>query len=201
MGPSSLQKGHTASQFSAHVCCGKTAGWINMPLGTEVGLGPGHIVLDEIQLPPHRGTAPNFWPIFIAAKQSPIWATAENFRIRFTTDISHTFCRSATKFGRVTCLHGQSKLIPRISWTLLWRSRGTIRRHASVLHWSCIVVFDNFPVFSDRFSVLNFFLGETEPIETGGKLRQSIHYVVAVHICLSIVVLITSWCVLSMLFY
>ena len=27
--------------FSAHVCCNQTAGWIKMPLGTEVGLGPG----------------------------------------------------------------------------------------------------------------------------------------------------------------
>ena len=26
-------------QFSAHVYCGQTAGWIKMPLGTEVGLG------------------------------------------------------------------------------------------------------------------------------------------------------------------
>jgi len=32
-------------QFSAHVCCGETAGWIKMPLGTKVGLGPGHIML------------------------------------------------------------------------------------------------------------------------------------------------------------
>ena len=31
-------------QFVAHVCCGQTAGWIKMPLGTKVGLGPGHIV-------------------------------------------------------------------------------------------------------------------------------------------------------------
>jgi len=34
-------------QFSAHVYCGKTARWIKMALGMEVGLGPGHIVLDE----------------------------------------------------------------------------------------------------------------------------------------------------------
>jgi len=26
--------------------CGQTVGWINMSLGTEVGLGPGDIVLD-----------------------------------------------------------------------------------------------------------------------------------------------------------
>jgi len=28
-------------QFSAHVYCGQTVGWINMVLGMEVGLGPG----------------------------------------------------------------------------------------------------------------------------------------------------------------
>jgi len=33
-------------QFSAHVCCGQTAGLIKLPLGMEAGLGPGHIVLD-----------------------------------------------------------------------------------------------------------------------------------------------------------
>jgi len=26
----------TAPQFSAHACCGQTAGWIKMPLGTVV---------------------------------------------------------------------------------------------------------------------------------------------------------------------
>jgi len=31
------------------------AGWIKMPLGTEVDLGPGHIVLDGAQLPPRKG--------------------------------------------------------------------------------------------------------------------------------------------------
>jgi len=30
----------------AHVYYGQTAGWIKMALGMEVGLGPGHIVLD-----------------------------------------------------------------------------------------------------------------------------------------------------------
>jgi len=36
----------TSPNFSAYVCCGPTAGWIKIPLGTEVGLGPDHIVLD-----------------------------------------------------------------------------------------------------------------------------------------------------------
>ena len=33
-------------QFSAHVYCGQTAGWIKIVLGTEVGLSPGDLVLD-----------------------------------------------------------------------------------------------------------------------------------------------------------
>jgi len=41
-----------------------------MPLGTEVGLGSGDIVLDETQLPPPKsGTAPNFRPMSIVAKR------------------------------------------------------------------------------------------------------------------------------------
>jgi len=47
--------------FSAHVCCGQTAGWIKMPLGTKIGLDPGHIVLYGDPAPsPIRGTAPKF---------------------------------------------------------------------------------------------------------------------------------------------
>ena len=37
-------KGHTP--LFAHVYCGQTAGWIKIPLATEVGHGPGDIVLD-----------------------------------------------------------------------------------------------------------------------------------------------------------
>jgi len=39
-GPSSpTPKGHS-HQFSAHICCGQMAGWIKIPHGREVGLGP-----------------------------------------------------------------------------------------------------------------------------------------------------------------
>ena len=37
------------------VYCGQTVGWIKMPLGTQVGLGPGHIVLDGDPAPPRIG--------------------------------------------------------------------------------------------------------------------------------------------------
>ena len=48
--------------FVTFVHCGQTVGRIKMKLGMQVGLSPGHIVLDGTHLPlPQRGTAP---PIF-----------------------------------------------------------------------------------------------------------------------------------------
>ena len=41
------------------VYCGQTVGWIRMPLGMEVGLGPGHIVLDRKPALP-EGHSPQF---------------------------------------------------------------------------------------------------------------------------------------------
>jgi len=38
------------------VYCGQTVGWIKIPLGTEVGLGPGDIVLDGNSAYPRKGT-------------------------------------------------------------------------------------------------------------------------------------------------
>jgi len=78
-GPSSPpQKGGTQPQFSAHVYCGQTAGWIKMPLGTKVGLGPRDIVVDGGPAPPKGAQLPpNFRPMPIVAKRSPISATAE----------------------------------------------------------------------------------------------------------------------------
>ena len=40
----------TTTQFLADAYCGQTAGWMKTPLGTEVDLGPGHIVLDGVTL-------------------------------------------------------------------------------------------------------------------------------------------------------
>ena len=45
-------------------------GWIKMPLGMEVVLGPDDFVLDGGPAPyPKRGTAPNFRPMSIVAKR------------------------------------------------------------------------------------------------------------------------------------
>jgi len=50
-----------------------------MPLGMEVGIGPGDFALDgDPAFPTERGTAaPTLRPMSIVAKRSPISATAE----------------------------------------------------------------------------------------------------------------------------
>jgi len=39
---------------------GQTVGWINVPLGTEVIVESGDVVLDVVAALPKRGTAPSF---------------------------------------------------------------------------------------------------------------------------------------------
>ena len=72
-GASPSQKRMRSPQFSAHVYCVQTAARINMPLGTEVGLGPDDNVLDgDPALPLRKKGAeplPNFRPMSIVAKR------------------------------------------------------------------------------------------------------------------------------------
>ena len=63
--PSPLQKKDTAPNFPAHFCCDQTVGWIKMPLGTEVGLGPGHFVLDGDPAPAKGYSPPIFGPCLL----------------------------------------------------------------------------------------------------------------------------------------
>jgi len=68
LGPSSpfSKKGALHSpQFSAHVCCRQTTGWIKMPLVMEVGLSPGNIVFDADQLHPKGQSSPIFGPCLL----------------------------------------------------------------------------------------------------------------------------------------
>jgi len=52
------------------VDCRQTVGWIKMKLGMEVGLGPGHIVLDRDTAPTQeKGTALNFRTTTVLAKR------------------------------------------------------------------------------------------------------------------------------------
>jgi len=57
----------TPTQFLAHVYCGQMAGWIKTPLGIEVDLGPGHIVLDGVPAPAKGAQPPSFRPMSIMA--------------------------------------------------------------------------------------------------------------------------------------
>jgi len=56
--------GHSSHQFSAQVYCGQTARWIKMPLGRDVGLGTGDIVLDGDSAPPPPPQKGHSMPIF-----------------------------------------------------------------------------------------------------------------------------------------
>ena len=67
--PATPEKGHTHPiQFLAHVYCGQMAGWMKIPLVTEVDLSPGHIVLDGVP-PSAKGAQqpPSFRPMSIVA--------------------------------------------------------------------------------------------------------------------------------------
>jgi len=43
-----------------YCCQTATAGWIKMKLGMDVGVGPGHIVLDGDPALPQKGHSPQF---------------------------------------------------------------------------------------------------------------------------------------------
>jgi len=74
-----LPKKGVEPPFSAHTYSGQTAGWIKMPLGMELGVGP-----DGGPAPsPKKGhSLPNFRPMSIVAKRSPISTTAEHLLSR-----------------------------------------------------------------------------------------------------------------------
>ena len=48
------------------VYCGQTVGWIKMKLGMQVGLGPGHFVLDGDTAPLPKEAHPLLPPKFLA---------------------------------------------------------------------------------------------------------------------------------------
>jgi len=50
------------------VYCGQTDAQIKIKVGMQVGLGPGHIVLDGAQLPQKGVSPPQFSPMSVVAK-------------------------------------------------------------------------------------------------------------------------------------
>jgi len=61
----SQEKRHThPTQFLAHAYCGQMAGWMKTPLGMEVDLDTGHIVLDVVPAVRELGhSSPLFSPM------------------------------------------------------------------------------------------------------------------------------------------
>jgi len=62
------KRGTTAPNFSTYAYCDQTVGWIKMPLGMEVDLGPGDIIRGPNS--PRKGahTTPTFRPMSIVVK-------------------------------------------------------------------------------------------------------------------------------------
>ena len=65
--PAPPPKKGQSPQFSSHVYCGQTAGWIKMVLGMEAGFSQGYI--DPAPRPQKGGRSPNLRPISIVAKR------------------------------------------------------------------------------------------------------------------------------------
>jgi len=80
---------------------GQTVAWIKMSLGMEVGLAPGHIVLDGAQLPRAPKGAhqpPHFSHMSVVGKRSPISLVARRWRV--TSIITPAGDRPMKVFGK-----------------------------------------------------------------------------------------------------
>ena len=72
-----------------------------------------------------------------------------------TKDTSYTFCRSATKFGRIRGLVNRNLLLEFRELSIRV-TRDTMWRHPSILHWCTYkVVFWQIPVFADSFRLIS----------------------------------------------
>jgi len=67
----------TRTQFLALYYCGQMVGWMKTPLGTEVDLGPGHIVLDGVPAPANGAQQTPLFGLCLLWPRSPISATDE----------------------------------------------------------------------------------------------------------------------------
>jgi len=116
------KKGHTHPHpILAHVYCGQTAGWIKMPLGTEVDLGPGHILLDGVPAPRKKGhSSPHVFSPCLLWPRSPISATAE---LLFSDIFSDLRCW----FGVKKSIWPVKKLSDEVpAWLSIWSKVQTI---------------------------------------------------------------------------
>jgi len=71
------KRAHSPHPILAHVYCGQMVGWMKMPHGTEVDLGPGHIILDGVPAPAKGAQQPPLFGPYLLWPRSPISAIAE----------------------------------------------------------------------------------------------------------------------------
>jgi len=93
------KKGHSHTQFLAHDYCGQTAAWIKMPLGTEVKLGPGDVVLDGVAPPPKRAQLFSLRFMSIVAKRLD---GRIRHLVRKQTSALATLCWTGTQFPHLS---------------------------------------------------------------------------------------------------
>jgi len=68
------KRGRETPNFRPYVYCGQTVVWIKMKLGMQVGLGPGHIVLNGDPAPPSpKGRSPHKFSAHVCCGQTAGW--------------------------------------------------------------------------------------------------------------------------------
>ena len=110
-------KGAQPPQFSVHVYCGQTTGWMKPPLGTKVDLGPGYIVLDRNPAPPEKGAQQP--PLFSThvycghGRPSQLLLSSCNVSLHLTT---WTFIFSASGLPSDDKMNRMEKLLEMTTW-------------------------------------------------------------------------------------
>jgi len=105
----------TAPQFLSNVRCGQTSGWMKTPLGTEVDLGPDHIVLDGVPALRERGTSA---PIFSAH----VYCGHGDMQVLIFCELGVKTHIHAPKIGALgqNRRRGNAALTPKNSFLLFW---------------------------------------------------------------------------------
>jgi len=127
-GDPALPKGHP--QFSAHVFCSQTAGWIQMSLGKKVGLGLG----DTVRWRPNTGTVRTvrvlsifWWPLSVY--QDSRWWLEWRFQVLIGNNGRMHFTRYPEPYNYTHSVH-----------VYFWHNLGTVypMRTQKCINTSCI---------------------------------------------------------------
>jgi len=114
-----------------------------MPLGREIGLGPGHIVLDRDPAPPPKGHSPQFSAHVYCDKRSPISATAEHLSddaeccLLCKSNLSHNMATGLRQFR----VHYGSVVPKTFGWVKAARGTGS-NKAVQVRNYTASIKFD-----------------------------------------------------------